>query len=377
MINLFPNNKQRWPSQYGAATLIIAVVLLITSTLIIIFAANYARMQSKMTANLNRNAQAFAAAEAGLEFGINYLQKNASTILASRVSGFITPYSDASTSNVTLNNNSKFTVVYTNPTANNYNLILIKSTGTSDDGSATRVVQQQMQLGSLLTHPGTTSVTSKGAVTVSGNSNLTNTTTNNNIISGSTVSFSGSGTTNTSSGVTSNSSHLGSDVTQNNTSIANMSNNDFFASYFGTTSMSTVQNKMAHVYNNSSNTNYSSTLNGMTGTSIWITQTGGTTATINGTTTIGSAANPVLLVVNGSLSMSGNVTIYGFIFVIGTSGINSLTGNINLIGGMATMDILNMAGTSNLTYNPTVLNNLQANTSMSYWAKVAGTWKDF
>lgn len=370
--HLSPRNRQ-----HGAATLIITILLIVMGTLIIIFAANYGVMQEKISANLTRNAQAFEAAEAGLEFGINYLQKNATTIIGSPSGGYITPYSDSNTTNISFNNNSKFTVVYTNPVANNYYLIKITSTGTNSDGSSTRVVKQQVYMTSLLANPGTVTLVSKGAVSLTGNSQVNNYSTNKTITSASAVTISGNASTNVGSGGGSNASNINADITQNSSTYANMSQNDFLATYFGTNSTSNLKSQFAHYYSNSTSTNYSSTLNGMTGTSIWIDQTGGTTASISGFTSIGNSSNPVLIVVNGGLSISGTVTIYGFIFTIGTTSISTLLGIVNIYGGIATTDQFSMTGNSNITYNSSVLTNLQKNTNMSKWAKVPGSWKDF
>lgn len=181
MINLFHKVHTR---ERGAATLIITVILLLVSTLIIIFAANFSRMQERSIDNMVANNQAFAAAEAGLEFGIVYLSQNSVTILANPVSGFIAPYSNASTTDITLANNSKFTVVYTNPIANNYDLVLITSTGVSANNASTRVVSQRVQFGSILVSPSTTPLVVQGNLTLSGDSNITNTANNNTILTG-------------------------------------------------------------------------------------------------------------------------------------------------------------------------------------------------
>lgn len=372
MINSFRNKQLA--NQKGAVTLVIAIILIVLSTLIIIFAANQGQMLDKLTGNLSRNMQAFEAAEAGMEFGINYLKVNNSSIIASATSGLIS-YSDANTNNISLANNSKFSVTFSNPVANNFNLITITSTGTSDDGTSTRIIKQNVQFGSLLSQPGNIPLTTKGSVSLAGNATITNMNSNSTINSSSSVTMGGSSQTVTSSGG-STPNHLSTDITQNNSTLANTSQTDFFANYFGTTNITNIQNKVGHYYTNGSDTNYSSNLNGLTGTSIWIDQTGGT-ATINGSTTIGSLANPVLLIVNGPLNLSGNVTIYGFIFVNGTTGISTLSGNTQIVGGMATTDTLNITGSISLTFNNTVLQNLQKQSSMMYFAKVPGTWRDF
>lgn len=376
MINLFRNRDRcEMKKHQGAATLIITVILLLLSTLIMFFAANYGILQEKSIANVNRHYQAFEAADAGLEFGINYLQKNWATILAGPVSGFITPYSDASTTNITLTNGSKFSVVYTNPTANNYNIIKITSTGVSSDGTSTYVVSQLVRDGSILFSPATVPLVTQGDLNVAGNSEIKNTFNSSTIMSGGAVAFSGSSQTTLTSGKSSSSSSIKSDVQANNTALSNLSLTDFFATYFGSTSTQ-IQNKMAHTYSNSGSTNYSSTLNGMTGTTIWIDQTGGT-ATINGSTTIGSAANPVLLIVNGNLALSGNLTIYGYIFTFGTNTIDSITGNVNITGALVTAGELNITGSTVLSYNPSVITNLQNLPATKYYAKVPGSWRDF
>ena len=93
----------------GAATLIVSTTLLVVSTLIIIFAANYGMMQDKATGNTLRFNQAYQAAEAGLEFGINYLKHNSATILANPVGGFVPAYSDANITNSALPDGSRYT----------------------------------------------------------------------------------------------------------------------------------------------------------------------------------------------------------------------------------------------------------------------------
>ena len=374
MINLSLKAKK-----LGAATLLFAVILLVLSTLIVIFASQQGILFDKSTANIVRTKEAYEAAEAGIEFGMAYFQQNASTIVGTPINGYIN-FSNASTTNVTLANNSRFSVVYTNPIAFNYNLILITSTGTNSENSATRILTQEVQRGSLVINTGTTSVVTKGSVIVGDNAVLNNTSTNQNIRAASTVSFTGNGKTVTSSGMSSNFRTIGPDVQSNVSALANTSQGDFFASYFGTASTDSLRGRVAHYYNNTTNKIYneSSSINGLMGTSIWIDQAAGTTVTLAGDIELGSVTDPVLLIVNGGLSVVGNVVIHGFIFVIGSSGITSaFTGNNEIIGGLATTDNLTISGNSILSFNPTVLTNLRNHASMTFYAKVPGSWKDF
>lgn len=357
----------------GAVTLLFTVTLLMLSTLIILFATNFAIMQSKSTANMNRNIQAFEAAEAGLEYGINYLQVNSSTILANPIDGFIQPFSNASVTNVILANNSQYTITYSNPSAYNYNRIQVTSTGISDDGSATRVMSQQIQFGSMLANAPTVPLTSKGAVSLGGSAEITNTHSDTTLLSGQSVSISGSGRTVLASGTSSTAALIKSDVQQNVSSIESSSLTDFFATYFGVPS-TTIKSNSANYYSNSTNTNYGGLLDGKTGTSIWIDQTGGT-AKINGGT-IGTVENPVLLVINGKADLTGNAVIYGFVYIMGETTTDVL-GSVQVHGSIITQADISLKGSGSVTYDPTTLTNLRNQSSMRYYAKVPGTWKDF
>jgi Tfp pilus assembly protein PilX len=363
-------------NQRGATTLVVATMLLVTATLIVLFAASYSLMQQKITANQFRNQQAFTAAEAGLEYGINYMQQNTATIIASPTGGHLRPFTNAQTTNVTQANGSKYSIVFTNPIASNYTLITITSTGTSDDGTATRVVSEQIQYGSVLFTPSHNALTTKGSLTLSGNSVITNNTYNSTVTLANTVTMSGNVSTVTSGGTASTPGHIGSDISQNNATLAAMSVATLFSDYFGAQE-STIKGQMAHVYTSSGSTNYSSILNGMSGTTVWIDQPSGT-ATITGNTTLGTPSNPVLLIVNGNLAVSGNTNIYGFLFVVGsTSATTDISGTLNINGGMATGDSLAISGNSNIVYNASLLVGVQNSGSTTYYAKVPGSWKDF
>lgn len=360
----------------GAATLLLTIVLLTLSTLIIIFAANYGKMHSRSIANINRGQQAFEAAQAGIEFGINYLNTNSTTIAdpSTAVSGFLPVYSDANTTNVTLSNGSKFSVTYTNQIANNYELIKITSVGVSDDDTASRTSIQLVQFGSLLLNSPTVPLTSKGNISLSGNSQIINIYNDTTILSALSVALSGAAETITDDGVSSTASATGPDITENIASLATQSSSDFFTSYFGI-SEDQFKTLVEHYFTNSGNTNYQSDLSGLSGTSIWIDQTGGT-ATISGNIVVGTATAPVILIINGNTQFSGTVTIYGYVFVMGNT-TTDLTGNVNIIGSLTTSNDLNATGSIQVNFSPTVLDNLQNSSNMRYYAKVPGSWKDF
>lgn len=373
-------NKKR---ECGAATLIITVLLLVMSTLIIIFAANFGTMRDKVTGNLYNDLQAFNAADAGLEYGINYLVVNSATILANPVGGYIN-YTTGAITNVSLANNSTYSITYTNPTASNYNTIRISSTGTSADGTATRTVKQDVAKSSLLSSPPTVPLLTQGAVSMgSGNSNasvvVTNTSNNNTIHAGSGVTMYFTQTaakTVIGSGVSSYNGHIQSDINQSDSTLHNLTQASFFSTYVGASS-STLQSAATHTYTNSVNTDYSATIGGMTNAIIWINQTGGTTGSFtNDNSWLGSSASPVLLIVNGNFTYAAG--FYGLMVVLGTLTITNL-GGTGINGAVAATGLVTMsASAAAVTYSPSVLTALAGESALALnWAKVPSSWRDF
>ena len=365
-------NIQRKKS--GATTLFMTLILLLLSTMIIIFAAKYGQLQNKSISNINRNNQAFEAAQAGLEYGVNYLNKMSYTILSSPVSGYIRPYSDSNTNDVALANNSRYTITYTNPVAFDYELIKISSTGVSDDSSSTRTVSQLIKFGSKLLSVPTIPLTSKGSVSLANNSEISNQFNNTTIDSASTVTLTGSAQTVLSSGVSSTAGNNQSDITENNTPLNDLSIPDYFTGYFGI-SADMLKGSVGSLYSNNTDTSYRTQLSGQQGTSIWIDQTGGT-ATVNGFSIVGSPSQPVLLIINGASELTGFVIIYGFVFIDGAVSV-AASANIYIYGGIANTGNLSGAGSLRIYYSPTILSNLQNQSGMRYYSKIPGSWKDF
>lgn len=363
-----------WREETGAATMIMTLILLLVSTLIILFAANVTILQNQAATNLSRSNQAFEAAQAGLEYGINYLNKKSATILANPSNGYLQPYSDIYTTNVMQANNSKFTVTYSNPIANNYQVIKITSTGTNDDGTATDTISQIVKFGSMLLNAPTIPLGSKGNIALANSSQIVNNYLNKTILSASNVTLSGWATTVIDSGVSSTPGNIASDITQNNAVINNISPTDLFSSYFGL-SQTLFKNNVANYFSSNVDRNYNSVLQGLAGTSIWIEQTGGT-ANINGILTVGSTTSPVIMIINGNNNFSGFVVIYGFVYINGNN-TTSAGASVLIVGGLATTGNISGPGSLQVFYSPTVLNTLQNQSGMQYYAKIPGSWKDF
>lgn len=357
----------------GFTILLLTVTLLLISTLFILFAARYSTLQQKITSTFYANQQAFEAAQAGIEAAIPYFKNNSSTIIAAASGGYLQPYLNSSTQNVTLTNGSQYSFVYSNPTINNFSVIKITATGTSPDGTAVRTLVQLFNGYSAAPPVPQLTLTTKGNITLNNNTSLNNTTGTSNINAGGTVSFANAAHTTTSAGTTSSSSSIGSDIQQNNTTLSSMSNADFFQNIFGTT-QSVIQNAATYTYTNSSDHTYA--LDGITGAIIWINQTGGKALFANNAT-IGSAANPVIIIVNGNLDIANNVTIYGFVFTMNSTSTVVETNSVTINGGMASTGNIQLTNAATINYSSTILNALPAVSSNANYGKVPGSWRDF
>jgi hypothetical protein len=339
-------------------------MIMVAALLIMLFMTNYSVMQQKSVTNQYASDQAYEAAEAGLEFGVAYLQRNKATVIASPSSGFINyGSSDSNITNVTQANNSRFSIVYTNPNANNYNLILITATGTSSDTTSARTIKQLFQYKPILLNTPTVPSTVLGSVALGGTATITNTEGSTSIVAGSGISYNGTSSSTSTTG-SSDIHTAGPDIQPNNSTINAMNTDQFFQSFFGTTT-STVKNMIQNYYPAGSNPN----INGMTGTSIWVDDS----LTLASSTVIGSPTAPVLLIVNGNFNLNGNVTIYGFVFVQGL--ISNITGTPNIIGGFASSGGLSLLGNADIGFSSSTLNALSQNTGV--YAKVPGSWRDY
>ncbi len=360
--------KHKANSETGAVTLFLALILIMLSTIFILFAANVSLMSTKSITNILRGQKAFQAAQAGMEFGIAYLAQNRATIIANPVSGYISYGStDSNLTNIPQGDSSKYSVVYTNPIASNYTTILITSTGVNDDGTATRVIKQTV---SMLSNNVNASVTAGGNVSLVGGSVLTNTITNLNIQTGGTLTINNGASTVTSSGTSTTQGNIRADVQQNLSSLKGLTEPNFFQTVVGT-AKSTVQAQAQATgtyYNNAvSGGDYSQTLKNKSGVVIYISQAN---VSLGQGVTIGTSANPVTIIVDGNLTIANGVTLYGYVY---SSNSLNLAGGATLTGGMVSYGAMNISNGFRMNFQSI---SKVAGTAGAF-AKVPGSWRDF
>jgi len=355
--------------QHGAVILVMVFILLGAISLLILYVVNSGIIGGRVIANEYQTQQAFEAVAAGIDYGVVYLQQNNSSILVDSDSdGFI----DANSFTQTLNNNSTFTVSFTNPVANDFNLIKITATGTSTDGNASKQMTELVKFTSYAVYLAPSPLVVRGEVEVKGSAVVRNLTSPTTIWSGDNISFQGSGHTESNDGSGSSASYTHTDVIPNSSALSNLSDDAFFSNFFGATK-SEIKSMATTYYQNDGSRGYNSELNGKEGELIWIDQTSGD-ASITSNTQIGTAANPVILVVDGNFKLSGTPVIYGIVFVTGTFS-TSIIGNVQVFGSVITNGSMSLSGSAEVVHNEAVFNKVQS--SLGEFAIVPGSWKDY
>ncbi|MEO1945373.1 MAG: pilus assembly PilX N-terminal domain-containing protein, partial [Candidatus Thioglobus sp.] len=151
--------------QSGAATLLIAVIMLIAISLVTFLTGKTVLMETKMAANNYRASQAMADADAGMDYALAYFDDGGldhdgnglDVIIIAPGSSSITFYNTATLLPLP-------SCVGASVPATNQKSALIALTGTSDDGSASRTIYQCVGTRNLLKGSGPKQTLVSGSV---------------------------------------------------------------------------------------------------------------------------------------------------------------------------------------------------------------------
>lgn len=393
--------------QYGAVTLVMALVLLVLTSLVAAYTGSAVLFERKISANEFRSGQAFEAAESGLSSALAYMATRGGA--DKNRDGVIDPIFDTNadgigdTNTATFADNSSVTVTV-NGTFPNY---AIQSVGMSDDQTAMRTVWNVGASVDALPNSPDNPMTARGAMIVGGAATVHNPEGHSTIWSGGDVDLGSNNATATNiadpadagypgcmdtsmtCGTTRSSSKVavGLDVITNDSSLANLSDTQMFQNFFGT-SMANYRDSRVTLEVAAANADNLATDSANPGVHlgageiIWVE---GDTV-LSGTTTVGcevpvvGAGNcpignldPSILIINGNLQTTGTPTFYGVVYVIGdmdVGGDNTVHGAL-VVGGQTQ----NTAGGSlDLWYNSAVLNASRDNGPL---AGNPGSWRDW
>jgi len=402
MINNFKNK------QAGAVTLLVAIVLLFSITLVTLFTAKIVLQDTKVEANAYRAAQAFSAANYGLDFAINYFDQGGFDRLDETVSPAVAGNDNVVDSQVTApltltqGGGGQVTTAQVQFVTDadrcggtiSWQNGLVTAIGFSDDSVATRTMGQCVGPISVLAGNGPEiPLTSRTRIDTTGNMNIINRYTNTNIWSADDVIITGAAMGTYIRDPSVDPSSVGFDYLDVDESIdtqlvsnRNLGNGadiisgdpsleldaGFFGNFFASDQRAILQDVAAaanHSYND---------INNAVGESGLIYADGDQQLTGG---TIGSPTSPAIVIVDGDFDFGGNAIIYGLVYVVGVmdvAGTPSVVGSsiVENDGSSSTNTGFEGTGTLNLVYWQNFLNNdgqpLPGLTSV-----IEGSWRDW
>ncbi len=427
-------------TQQGMATLLISLVILTTITFTLIYSARTVLMEQNVTANDLRGRQAFEAAEAGQEAAVAYLMtpggrnKDGDDFIVTDASEtdeflFDTDNDGINDSNsITMPNGSLVTVSMEKAdvkTSNSFYVATeITTRGWSDDGTALREINHVYSYVSPLPNVPENPVLTRGNIVVNGAATVINPEGHSTIWSGGPVDLGGNNTTSTEiadPSQTSDGTHtssyphcLGStsldpenctpsatnqcpcatvrssdrstpglDIVEQDGSLANLSQDEFFLNFFGVTEEK-YKNTRVTLFTTGGNSQQDAPTGAnlaidevvwVDGDAAWNGITVGCSvagASNAAGMTCGGEIQPSIVIVNGNLDLKGNVTFWGLLYVRGEI---TGTGSADVRGAMLMEGVDGKTnGGLRIFYNSAVLRSLADSGQMGGGG---GSWRDF
>ncbi|MDD5320253.1 MAG: hypothetical protein PHD43_06505 [Methylococcales bacterium] len=411
--------------QNGAVTLLTALVLLIGITLVTLLSAKTVLVETQISADNYRMAQAVAAASAAMDFGVGYFDGTATKGDGSATTGNIViagfdhdlnnvvdtfgqktyiSNDDKQTTTATLTfNNAAGTRCVAAGSTPNMKGGLITAVGFSDDGLAQRTISQCIGTLDIFASNGPKqALISRGDVGLTGNYQVINRYSNTTAWSGKSVNIGASATASTflrpigteessytraqledsdttnnytSEAVSDRDKGNGVDIIANDPSLNSLTGDEFFNNFFYGDRI--MMESLAKNLDQRYSAGDIDSADGKTGV-VWIegdaTMTGGT---------YGTADSPVIIIINGNLRAAGTPDINGMLYVRGqldAAGTIGVLGSVVVEGDPAMVpageDPVVGAGGVDLIYSPYTLDR-SANPIVGTTTAISGSWRDW
>lgn len=407
--------------QRGAATLLVSLVVLTTITFITLYTARTVMTEQQISGNELRGRMAFEAAEAGSEMAIAYIRggrdRDGDNLLPGELPGsdddefiFDLTGSDGigDTNTLVLANGSSVTVSLQAAdfvdvgTGLEIIATRITSQGWSDDRTATRTIVQEVANVSPLPNGPQNPLISRGAVVVNGASVVQNPEGNSTIWSGGDVDLSSNNNTNTQiadpgdpnypdclgdsanpCGMIQGSDRYvpGVDIIEYDSSLANLSPDEFFANFFGSPPARYREDYVTIDIDTGAGDSVAP-IHLADSEVIWVqgdlTLGAGTTmgclvAVTGSNRCPANQVVPSILIVQGDLNLSGNAQFYGLVYVTGNI---EGSGSPVFVGSLVTASTSTTTGSLNITYNSSILRQISRDPGKTAGGG-GGSWRDF
>jgi hypothetical protein len=395
--------------QHGSATLLVSLLILVGATLIVMFSARTSLMEQRISGNEIRTKQASNAAQAGLDEALAYLTNGS----RNEIEPFSGNLADGSSYRAAFWDNSVALTLANNMcpdapgTPNGYQAppprfvagdppvrvpFIIYSCGWSDDSAARQPMLITVQLQPPLPDNPPAPLIARGMVNTNGHARVLNYYTSLTVWAGQSLAVSGdAGTTfirdplaqpntptfsiaDATDGTlpgpsvenrfdfvgTTVGNRAGLDVLMDDFDLGSRTPEEFFQAFMGATKQDFKNDDTTQIMN-------SSDLNGVKGRKIWVDGD----VDISGNQVIGTPDEPVILVIDGTLRISGGPLFYGLLYVTGNM---TGTGGIHFFGSTIVEGNNDTKGTPRYIYDPYILGRLNP---LGPIAGIAGTWRDW
>ncbi len=404
------------PNQKGAVALPISVLLLFVAALVLIAVSKTTLMEQRISGNEIRARQAMQAAQAGISHAAAYMKEKGGIDQGSPDGKADTPIPEH------LADGARYQFYYCDPSPSappnpyppgdscenalsrsncgvgftavkRFATPLVLACGWSDDGLAMQpvVVSISRAFDLALSGAPENPVISKGGINVQGSATVTNYFTNLTIWTGD--SFSGVGN----SGKTfvrnprvpqpamtaippdrptackesdnyiclTDKSIRGPDIIDNDLTLKNMSDEAMFEQFFGN-DFATYRDDIATRYVAA---DQASTLAGIEGESVVITPASSGVSLPS----MGTRESPVVVIIDGNLSQTGNTTIYGVVYVMGDM---SGSGNFTVYGNVSVEGDVASTGSLDIIFDPFAISNTRK-IKLGKPGLLSGSWRDW
>jgi Tfp pilus assembly protein PilX len=394
-------DRQHFPKvatkQQGVVTLIMAIVLLTLVTFIAFYTSKTVFLEQKITNNDVRGRQAFEVAEAGLAAAATYLKnpdRNDDGFVDVNV--FDTNGDGIGDSNTdTIAGGSVTVTIPANLALTDF--IPVTAVGRSDDGTATRTINQLIVKTDPLPNVPQNPMTTRGTVVIQGSATVHNQEGHSTIWSGGDVDLGSNNSTSTEvpdvadAGYpscmdisdscelmsSSNKVTIGLDIIEHDSSLSNLSAEELFENFFGmppdayrdsqvTMDLTGAEAGDVHLAQNE--------VIWIEGDATFPSVTVGCTESVTGNNKCpASKLRPSILIVDGNATFSGGTShIYGIVFIMGSA---NMSKNTTVRGAVVTAGaVSNTGGSLDVWYNSSIL---AATRNSGSRGGAAGTWRDF
>ncbi len=357
--------------QRGIVTLLVSVVLLVSVTLIVFLTAETVITEQRIISNEARAKQAFEAAFAGHGYATGYFQALGADSDGDNSVDTLLAY--PSYTYVSGSSGPAYRVRFIDDVEpGNLAVIRVEAQGRSDDASAVRTIVEVLSGTPAVANAPDNPLTTRGFVDLKGSGTITNLESTLTIWSGDSVAVTGNSPKTiikhpvAAGGIEStNKNNKGLDVIDNDPNLSTLTDEDYFRNFFGL-APADYQSRIARKVIDPVSTAVT-TLDGENGTVLWV--DGDARFTSN--TQIGTADEPVVLIVDGDMFGAGSVTVYGILFVTGDW---DAQGNLTVYGATILRGNVDGTGSLDVIFDSDVLDNT------AFAGKpvgMPGTWRDW